>query len=324
MSITSIKLYPKQLVDYLVVTEEELDESIFSTPGSGILVPSFNPTWDSTYFKQPRIILQFEKNAHSSSVGNVDLSQIIGYKIYRKEIQFDSSGAKKIVDYTLVNQTHSITGFVPEIKDYLVKNNTYYQWVIVPVTEFETQGVSSETEQIKIDCETWSVIFLQDYNFYQQYKSWTPTDIFIFRCNLQPGILTQNMDKTQFDNFTQYPKFSVGSKNYLSGELTCLLSDVGYRENETPEEKKFRDEQGYNYVYYDEPAYKFQKWNECVASGRQCLIKDSKGHAFIGQIINNTGSSYGNNLKDAPTTISFSFIETDTIKNRSVFEEEVH
>lgn len=98
------------------------------------------------------------------------------------------------------------------------------------------------------------------------------------------------------------------------------MSDVGYRENETEDEEAFRNSQGVGYVYYEEPVYKWEKWNECIASGKDCIIKDDKGHIFYGQIISNSGTPLGN-MKDPPTTISFSFVENDTIDGKLIYDE---
>lgn len=328
MSITKIQLYPKQKADYLVVNESIINEEYLlkssnideeTGKGQNIFAPSFNPDWSTSFLTAPRIILQFENSVNSSMLPEIS-EEILGFNVFRREFRLGTNGTREVVSYNKV-------GFLGKdavgIIDYLIKNNAYYQWVLIPVTESHLGKQSITTDDLedaRVNFETWSVIFLKDDVDSNGDVIHKAENIFIFRCNLQPGSLVQNIDKTQFENYTRYPKFSVGAKNYISGDLSCLLSDVGYRENETEDEEAFRNSQGVGYVYYEEPVYKWEKWNECIASGKDCIIKDDKGHIFYGQIISNSGTPLGN-MKDPPTTISFSFVENDTIDGKLIYDE---
>lgn len=328
MSITKIQLYPKQKADYLVVNESIINEEYLlkssnideeTGKGQNIFAPSFNPDWSTSFLATPRIILQFENSVDSSMLSEIS-EEILGFNVFRREFRLGTNGTREVVSYNKV-------GFLGKdavgIIDYLIKNNAYYQWVLIPVTESHLGKQSITTDDLedaRVNFETWSVIFLKDDINSNGDVIHKAENIFIFRCNLQPGSLVQNIDKTQFENYTRYPKFSVGAKNYISGDLSCLLSDVGYRENETEDEEAFRNSQGVGYVYYEEPVYKWEKWNECIASGKDCIIKDDKGHIFYGQIISNSGTPLGN-MKDPPTIISFSFVENDTIDGKLIYDE---
>jgi hypothetical protein len=328
MSITKIQLYSKQKADYLVVNESIINEEYLlkssnideeTGKGQNIFAPSFNPDWSTSFFTAPRIILQFENSVDSSALPEIS-EEILGFNVFRREFRLGTNGTREVVSYNKV-------GFLGKdavgIIDYLIKNNAYYQWVLIPVTESHLGKQSITTDDLedaRVNFETWSVIFLKDDVDSNGKAIHKAENIFIFRCNLQPGSLVQNIDKTQFENYTRYPKFSVGAKNYISGDLSCLLSDVGYRENETEDEEAFRNSQGVGYVYYEEPVYKWEKWNECIASGKDCIIKDDKGHIFYGQIVSNSGTPLGD-MKDPPTTISFSFVENDTIDGKLIYDE---
>ena len=328
MSIVKVQLYPKQKTDYLVVDEGTIEKEYLlkgsnvdavTGKGQNIFAPSFNPDWDTSFFNTPRIILQFENSVNSSVLSEIP-EEILGFNVFRKEFRLGANGTREIVDYSKVGfLSKDATGVI----DYLIKNNAYYQWILVPVTESHLgkQSITTDDlEKVRVNFETWSVIFLKEDTNANGDTIYAADNIFIFRCNLQPGSLVQNIDKTQFENYTRYPKFSVGAKNYISGDLSCLLSNISYRENETEEEEAFRNAQGTGYVYYEEPVYKWEKWNECIASGKDCIIKDDKGHIFYGQIISNSGTPLGN-MKDPPTTISFSFVENDTIDGKLIYNE---
>lgn len=170
MSIVKVQLYPKQKADYLVIDESKIKEEFLlknnnidadTGKGQNIFAPSFNPHWSASFLSAPRIILQFENSVDSSMLPEIS-EEILGFNVFRREFRLSANGTKETVDYSKV-------GFLSKnavgIIDYLIKNNAYYQWVLVPVTESHLgkQSVTTDDlEDARVNFETWSVIFLKE------------------------------------------------------------------------------------------------------------------------------------------------------------------
>ena len=160
------------------------------------------------------------------------------------------------------------------------------------------------------------VIFLNEPK--NTYSNYSLGDEFTFKCNIEQGALTQNFEKTALNNYSKYPKFSIGNKNYFTGSINCLLGDVKYREGETTEITEYRQSIDLPYAYYEEMDI-YNKWLENIASGKPALIIDQKGRTFISQITDNSVNmftSYG----PKPSGISFSFTECDDFANIKILE----
>lgn len=160
------------------------------------------------------------------------------------------------------------------------------------------------------------VIFLNEPK--NTYSNYSLEDEFAFKCNIEQGALTQNFEKTALNNYSKYPKFSIGNKNYFTGSINCLLGDVKYREGETTEITEYRQSIDLPYAYYEEMDV-YNKWLENIASGKPALIIDQKGRTFVSQITDNSinmFTSYG----PKPSGISFSFTECDDFANIKILE----
>lgn len=160
------------------------------------------------------------------------------------------------------------------------------------------------------------VIFLDEPK--NTYSNYSLGDEFAFKCNIEQGALTQNFEKTALNNYSKYPKFSIGNKNYFTGSINCLLGDVKYREGETTEITEYRQSIDLPYAYYEEMDV-YNKWLENIASGKPALIIDQKGRTFVSQITDNSinmFTSYG----PKPSSISFSFTECDDFANIKILE----
>jgi hypothetical protein len=280
MAITDVKIYDQQRVDYLVVnganmTTQEVND---------IFIEPYEPDWGD--FGSTGLILAAFNGTLASSYISGLTSALAGFKVYRKRV-----GETRL--YKVCEVDKDTLGII----DYLVRNNIEYQWMIYPITTEEI-GVSLESLPQKANFETWTVTFINEVSE----NVYVPEQVWKFKCNLSSSAFVQNIDKTQFNNYTQYPKFSVGATNYITGGLTCLLGDVSTEGT------------------YDEPIDMWIAWNEMIASGRECLIADTKGNLIKGQIISNQGTQMQNIVDEPPTSISFRFTETGSLKEAIVYE----
>lgn len=280
MSITSIKLYGAQTASYLVVngtnmTDQEIDS---------VFIDGYEPDW-SDVDGTGVIVAPFNGNLVSSYISGLT-SELVGFDVYRKRV-----GETRL--YKVCSVDKDTLGII----DYLVRNNVEYQWFVYPVATDEI-GVSLESLAAKANFETWTVTFINEVSE----NVFVPEQTWQFKCNLTSGAFVQNMDKTQFNNYTQYPKFSIGATNYITGSLTALLGDVTIE------------------GVYHEPIDTWIAWNNMIASGRECLITDTKGNLIKAQITSNQGTQMPNIIDEAPTSISFSFTETGSLQNATIYE----
>ena len=280
MSIKKVTVYDKQTVDYFIVTTEVLSQSRINT----LFTSTYDASWGD-FDGDGLIVATYDDSLVSSYILGLT-SELVGFEIYRKQV-----GDSRL--YKVCEVDSKTIGVI----DYLIRNGVEYQWIIYPITTEEI-GVSLESLAQKAEFETWTVTFINEISD----NVYAPEQVWKFKCNLTSGAFEQNIDKTQFNNYTQYPKFSVGATNYVTGSLTCLLGDV--------------DTNG----EYNEPIDMWLQWNELIASGRDCIIADTKGNLIKGQIISNQGTQMQNIVDAPPTSISFSFVETGDLKDAKIYE----
>ena len=266
----------------------------------------FSPTFDT--FEDTIIFTPFNNTLVSSDVEGIT-SDLIGYQIYRREV------GESIL--------HNV-GFIPldagYIEDFMVCNNKAYTWLIVPTSDTEF-GVSIETPQLFIRFDEWTVVsFEPDVDAGEDF--YTADEIWKFGLNIEPDNLQQNILKTKFESLSRYPKYTVQERNYISGGLTCYITNMivnDIKNNQTiqsyfPYWSPYRSN---NCIYY-EPADMLLRWNELVASGKEVLIRDLKGHIFKAQIDENS-AKIDVYSQVAPTTISFTFTEVGSSSDMSVY-----
>ena len=295
-------LYEDVYYDYNILlnrsaTEEEIDEFFQDT---------FEPTFES--FEDTIIFTPFNDTLVSSDVEGIT-ANLIGYQIYRREVGEDI--------------LHNV-GFIPldagHIEDFMVCNNKAYVWLIVPTSDTEF-GVSIETPPMFIRFDEWTVVSYnpdleEGENFY------TADEVWKFGLNLEPDELSQNILKTKFEGLSRYPKYTIQDRNYISGGLSCYITNVTANNlltNETVQSAfPYYSPYRANSCIYYEPADMLLKWNDLVASGKEVLIRDLKGHIFKAQIDNNSAKIEVYS-QVAPTTITFTFTEVGDSNNMSVY-----
>ena len=129
--------------------------------------------------------------------------------------------------------------------------------------------------------------------------------VWTFYLNCKEGSLTLKQDKTIFNSFSKYPKYSIGKNNYHSGSFSALLGN-------------------YNGIYYEDNIEIVEKWKEFLEKVEVCLYKNLKGEVMIVVIesdstreyMNEYANLYNNNgeINTYPTSISFNYVEVDEIR----------
>lgn len=276
-------------------------------------------------------ILGIQKNTTLENLYRIyDLSNFYNNQQYTNEIynlliedySIDYSGNKiinTIKNYIILNPDKN--NFIQSLKTVIVPGHGYnfYIRACEKASRFDfvrTNLFYSIEPDPNYVGEYIRVIFLDEPK--NTYSNYSLGNEFAFECNIEQGALTQNFEKTALDNYSKYPKFSIGNKNYFTGSVNCLLGDVKYREGETAEIIEYRQSIDLPYAYYEEMDI-YNKWLENIASGKPALIIDQKGRTFVSQITDNSinmFTPYG----PKPSGISFSFTECDDFANIKILE----
>ena len=218
-----------------------------------------------------------------------------------------------------------INGRSVSFRDFNIANNRTYLYQVFPKTaDGEKAAVSAH---ISTHWQDWSITELHPVEGKKKNFTASLSDVWLFKYNVEPSQQTQNISKTQQDNLTAYPKFSVGKKNNISSSITCLLGSQMVSYDFVTRKREYSGsgwgdvptnghwEGGYtekqpftNQLTSNERIDMLNAWREVVYSGNPKLIKDRKGQKFLVQITeasNTTMDTYN----EMPDQISFSWVE---------------
>lgn len=242
-----------------------------------------SPEWDT--FDDIYLLAKFNNDLVSSYISGLT-QPLTGFSVYRQK-----SGD------TVLRKVGDVGKDGNSLIDHLIYNNEEYKWVVIPVTE-EELGISMESAPILTDWHSWSISALSQISP----QVYFPQETWVFSIDLSESELSQNVDKTIFKTNSQYPKISVGNANYFTGDFSCLFGNIDCIGLE-----------------YSESKEKLLKWREFVALNTPYLLKDIKGNIFIGAIHDNT-EYYETYSNFTTTRIDFSFTETQTTEDKSIYE----
>lgn len=217
--------------------------------------------------------------------------------------------------------------------DYNVANNEYYHYLASIEVQTSTdpeylvyQNLNPDGSLVyaNINWDRWSLI-----NIIQQEDGsyLTSGDLWTFRSNIDSEELTQNTNVTSWDTLGQYPKLSIGQKNYSSSTFTALLGDMemvpiynsGILNQLGTEQKQYRYTETINLNSpYGTNMEKLRAWKEFISDGETKLLRDLKGNKWIVQVLANPTQSV--NVKSIlyPVTISFQWQEIADIDQAAI------
>lgn len=217
--------------------------------------------------------------------------------------------------------------------DYNVANNEYYHYLASIEIQTSTdpeylvyQNLNPDGSLVyaNINWDKWSLI-----NIIQQEDGsyLTSGDLWTFRSNIDSEELIQNTNVTSWDTLGQYPKLSIGQKNYSSSTFTALLGDMemvpiyksGILNQLGTEQEQYRYTETINLNSpYGTNMEKLRAWKEFISDGETKLLRDLKGNKWIVQVLANPTQSV--NVKSIlyPVTISFQWQEIANIDQAAI------
>ena len=143
--------------------------------------------------------------------------------VLRREVWEEQGQIKgeKYFSPVLVNKLVQGGGFI----DYNVSNNRTYQYIFYPFLNIEAQEGKvgwSYSSIVSTKWDYWSITELHPTDDRYTFEA-NAEDVWLFKYNLTPSAQKHNFSKTEQKNLSAYPKFSLGTQNNISGDVSCLL-----------------------------------------------------------------------------------------------------
>lgn len=281
MAYNKIKIFGKQTVDYLIQLSSAATEEEQSAANDKNFIPDFN-----TFPGKINIMAPYTGNVISSVISGLT-EPLTGWQIYKGRP--NDSFIKKVAD---------VGKDILSITDFLVANQTPYIYYIIPVTDKQL-GIVLESDEVKTNWWNWSLMSIKNISD----NVYAPEEIWTFDSNLSSGTISHNVDKTMYKNFTKYPKFSIGESDYISGTVSCLISNVDCKTGK-----------------YEDTVDMISAWREFCVSDKDMILKDRKGNMYK-VVITDNSVDFADESIEQMTTITFTYVECGSIEDVTVYKE---
>lgn len=165
-----------------------------------IVIPDeeiLNISVEDTYGLNTIFLANFEDNLEMGNIAGVT-SPIVQWRIKRRAL--DAFTPKLVANIDASESTFT---------DYLQANQKDYEYLIIPVAQDGTEGVSIATIA-KSDFYSW---FVCSEDNEQVYK---------FDLNVESEAIALNLDQKLFETFSVYPVMRTGKRKYRTGGLTTI------------------------------------------------------------------------------------------------------
>lgn len=213
--------------------------------------------------------------------------------------------------------------------DYNVKNNTKYHYLISTKSPdgsgkyivYENLNEDHESPEYKEDGELhylktawteWSICSIAETDKENEYKV-VSDRVWLLGGNLESGDIVQNTSVTSWNTLGQYAKVSVGSSNFDSGSITCLLGAIGYSGINSYKET-------YTDLNTSLEKDMIESWKKFVDDKSLKLLKDRKGQKWIIQILGNSTRKIKDETSNQMTVISFQWQEVTDSNKASIIK----
>jgi len=274
-----VTLFENQYIDYLWTINKVANNTMIQN----VRLYNYKPVWSSDTV----LLANFDGDLGAGSVQTLNDS-IILWSIYRKK-----------TNETILNFVAKIDSINNFIIDYNVSNQTEYEYYVFPETA-TTVGEAMISDVLTTNWWSWSLTGIYESDINNLYYV-DINNIWIFDMNINSGSMTQNINKQSYQGFSKFPKISSGEKNYLSGQLNCLIGKI---END---------------LYID--TIEMQKsFIDFVQSGSQKILKDRKGNIFIVDTTENT-LEVMDNIKEQVVSVTFNWTQIGSTEEISIIEE---
>lgn len=308
------KVYAFYLTIYNTYTD---DDDLPADPAFGI-----KPSWDNV--PNPLINVTFNGSLISSKQSTIS-GEILGYQVYRRKWEvineiINQNGEKEYVYnliYTRLIGTFNLSdeglATSPKFKfiDWTIENRGIFDYLIIPIATSSSTEMNIESKgKIVTDWYGWSFTSFNDFPT----GHCEPVERWLFKLNIESNGYSHQTNKLFHQGFNRYPKASIGTTNYITTGLSCLIGNI---DKELKYIDYFKPTQG----YVNDNIQKIEKWENFSNESNLILIKDYKGRAFIG-IIDNNAMSFQDIVVEILTQLSFDVTQVDDVANYQIFSVE--
>lgn len=248
-------------------------------------------------------------------------SQKQTYDLFRREVlvteRDDEGNPVSFVPLTPLTQ---IGADLPTFwfKDFKVSNDRTYQYIIYPTTG----GDKIIRQDFVLDTKwySWSITELHPTDSTGKNFSASKDDVWLFNFNVDTGEQNQNITRNENITLGQYPRYSEGRQNYVSGSVSCLLGSQLVSASYLQKKPNSGQKVG-SYVEYrmfdthptsNEKVDMLKAWRKVVKSKNPKLLKDRKGQIFVVTLNQSSNKPY-DYIVNQPDVINFSWTEIMSI-----------
>jgi hypothetical protein len=275
-----VTLYGELYCDYMWGVNRVMDdEEIAKTKAY-----NFKPSWSS----ETLLLANYDDSLQGGSASTLN-ETIQSWSVYRKR-----------TSDTQLSFVQTLDKLISNITDYNVANQTEYEYYIFPET-LNTVGEAMISNPITTDWWYWTIFDIiptaNDNIFYADNDN-----VWKFDLNLSSGTTVQNLDKQSYDGFAQFPKISIGNRDYATGTITCLIGKV---ENSQ----------------YTDTVKMHENFKLFVKNGKKKILKDIKGNIYMIDIMENS-FTINDTVTQQPITITFNWKQIGETKDISIIEQD--
>lgn len=280
-TINKIELYGAQTIDYIWVTNTEMDDTWESILNQA----SFEPAWDvNTQF-----LAKFNNSLNAGNAGELASTTLKGWKVYRQDLEGSTLKYVKTLEPSEIF-----------IVDYNVKWGQSYKYYLFPDYE-ASMGTPFTSGEVKACWIDWILLLCREGDNKGEYAV---EESFLFQLNTQSGQMNNNADVQVFKTYQKYPKVVKGQSNYLSGQLSSLVGYMG----ETAGELK-----------YIEKLDMIDRLMKLNVDNRKKFLKDKKGHVWEVELTAPSTMEYMENVAGQPVTGGISWTEVASTEDTSIY-----
>lgn len=248
-------------------------------------------------------------------------SEELSVAIYKQELGYDANG--NVIEVSdLVPVSLNQSNF--HLRDFNITNNRWYRYILYPANVF------APLVQIQQDVRTkwngWSITELHPTDASMKKFSVTSSDVWVFNLNVETGDQSQHLVRTEQQTLGQYPRYSQGRQNYLTGNVSCLLGRDVLPADWILQNGKYVNQGGYQeklpfsaQLSSNDRVDMLRAWRRLVYSHNPKLLKDRKGQSFI-VTINESSNKPQDNIAIQPDVISFSWTEIQSMENVEIVD----
>lgn len=296
---------------------------------TGNRATAFTPYYYTTGSKG-EVVLDYEQLGlyGNARIRKGSLGQV---SVFKQEVAKRADGS--LAPLTTLSPV-STSGSDLSLRDYKVENNRQYRYVVYPLDE---NGVLSElSDTIKTRWQGWSITELIPTLGDKTGKKFTvlPSNVWVFNLNVETGEQTQNMGLHEQETLGQFPRFTRGRQNFISGNVSCLLGREVLPMSYITEIDGDLDSFGQNKVkgsvggYTEKTPFSralssndridmLTAWRRLVFSNNLKLLKDRKGQSFL-VVLTDGSNKPMDYVGIQPDTISFNWRQVGVVDDLQI------